>query len=115
MKNFYEFLQIINESQNIHSKDPVRNKVASIPAYWEKPGKALTAIQEILFDHGYLIPIPSFNVSDKVPEYTQRFAIHKKINPMEPNSETEETNSMLVFSWHWMPSGEQVEVTAYVS
>lgn len=114
MKNFYEFLQII-ESQNIHRQDQVRNKIASIETYWEKPGQALTHIQEILFDHGYLILVPTFSVHDKALNHTERFIVYKKTNPEDPNSETEETNSMLIFSWHWMPSGEQVEVNAYLS
>lgn len=113
--NFYKFLEILNEA-NIRNRDPVRNAVASIETYWEKPGKALTAIQEILFDHGYLIPYPSFSVHDRSPEHTQSFNIQKKVNPEDPNNhEVEETNSSLIFSWYWMPSGNQVEITAYIS
>ena len=113
MINFFEFSKILSES--ILTKDPVRNAVASIETYWSKPGAALSAIQNILHDHGYIIPVPSFNVHDKTPEYTQRFNIEKIINPEDPNSDSEDTGSYLVFSWHWMPSGTQVEITAYIS
>jgi hypothetical protein len=115
--NFYKFLEIIKESRSagLHGKDPVRNAVANIDNYWSKPGLALSTIQSILHDHGYMIPYASFDVHDKSPEHTQRFDIHKIINPQDPNSETEDTNSSLIFSWHWMPSGEQVEITAYLS
>jgi hypothetical protein len=115
--NFYKFLEILKESKstNINSRDPVRNAVAGIQNYWSKPGVALSTIQSILYDHGYTIKIPSFDVHDKTPEYTQKFDIHKIINPEDPNSASEETNSSLIFGWHWMPSGEQVEITAYIS
>jgi len=113
--NFYKFLEILNE-ENIHRRDPVRNAIAGIKTYWDKPGKALTEIQSILFDHGYLIPFPVFSVHDKSPEHKQSFSIQKKLNPEDPNSdEVEEIDSSLIFSWHWMPSGDQVEITAYLS
>jgi hypothetical protein len=111
--NFYEFSKILDE-ENIHRRDPVRNAVASIENYWSKPGKALTAIQEILFDHGYLIPYPIFSVHDRAPDHRQTFNILKKINPSDPNSETADMDSDLIFSWHWI-SDDKVEVTAYLS
>lgn len=115
--NFYKFLEILEEAKTtaVNARDPVRNAVASIETYWSKPGLALSAIQSILNDHGYMIPYASFDVHDKSPEHTQRFDVHKIINPEDPNSETVDTNSRLIFSWHWMPSGEKVEITAYVS
>jgi hypothetical protein len=113
--NFYEFFEMLENASAINRKDPVRDKVARIETYWPKPGLALSAIQEILFSHGYLIPYASFSVHDKAQEHTERFNIERKINPDDPNSATEDTGSSLIFSWHWMPSGGQVEITAYIS
>lgn len=115
--DFYKFSKVLEESRSfgIQSKDPVRNAVANIETYWSKPGLALSTIQSVLHDHGYIIPYASFDVHDKSPEHTQRFDVHKIVNPEDPNSETVDTNSRLIFSWHWMPSGEKVEITAYVS
>lgn len=107
--NFKEFL---NEAYKIHKNDQVRKNVADIKTYWDKPGQALTALQEILRDQGFQIEgTPSFNVHDKTPEYTQRFNIEK----IEDPNTSLQTNSILVFSWHWMGSGNQVEITAYLS
>lgn len=116
--DFYRFSEILAEtrlSSHIHQRDPVRNAVAGVESYWSKPGKALTATQETLHDYGYILPHASFTVHDRTPSYTQRFEVQKMVDPQDPNSGTEDTDSWLVFSWHWMPSGEQVEVTAYLS
>jgi hypothetical protein len=111
--NFYKFSEILEESKSkrIPNRDPVRNAVAGIDSYWPKPGIALSKIQEILYEYGYLLETASFVVHDRTPSYTQRFQVEKKTSP----NSTEPTDSYLVFSWHWMPSGEQVEVTAYLS
>lgn len=91
----------------IRRNDPVRNKVCEIATYWAKPGAALTALQSILFDHGVeLTHVPSFAVSDKVPDYTAKFHLSKGGDHLD---------TALVLSWHWMPSGEQVEVVSYLT
>jgi len=109
--NFKDFL---NEEYKIHRNDQVRKSVSNLRTYWDKPGQALTALQEILRDQGFQIEgSPSFNVHDKTPEYTQRFNIEKIEDPIRHIYTP--TNSVLVFSWHWMPSGDQVEITTYSS
>jgi hypothetical protein len=116
MKNFYEMVELLAEAgMVIHQRDPVRGAVASMESYWPKPGAALTTAMEILRGHGYIIPYASFAVHDKTPDYTQRFEVQKMVDPKDPNSDTEETGSWLVLSWHWMPSGSQCEVTCYLS
>lgn len=100
----------------IKRTDPVREAVSSIKTYWDKPGHALTEIQGILFDHGYqLAHTGSFDVLDKTPSYTQRFPIMKMNDPHNPQQGGVDIDSMLVFSWYWMPSGNKCEITAYLS
>jgi len=111
--NFFEFAKMVDGK--ILRKDPVRNEVSSIETYWKKPGAALTHIQELLQKRGYLIEHASFNVHDRTPDYQQIFSIGKIIDPSDPNSETTSTDSDLIFNWHWMESGNQVEIVAYIS
>lgn len=92
---------------SIKRNDPVRNKVCELRTYWPKPGHALTALQDILFNHGIeLDRVPSFPVSDKTPDYTVRFGLTRDGHYLE---------SSLVMSWHWMASGEQVEIVSYLT
>jgi len=102
---------------SIKSSDRVRRDVSSIETYWEKPGKALTKIQDILHNHGYVLgETPSFNVHDKSNDHIQRFKLEKFINKEKPEEGSEEVINMLIFSWHWMESGVgKCEVTAYIS
>jgi hypothetical protein len=115
MKNFYEMIQMLAEGRSIDKRDKVREALAGMESYWPKPGAALTAAQQTLHDHGYIIPYASFAVHDRTPDYTQKFDVERMVDPSDPSSGTEDTGSMLVFSWHWMPSGSQVEVTCYLS
>jgi hypothetical protein len=111
-----DYYEILEGKNTIKSKDKVRNAVASIKNYWPKPGHALTNIQQTLHDHGYaLAGTASFNVSDKTPDYTQRFPLEKMINPEKPEEGAEPVENVLSFSWHWMPSGDKCEITAYIS
>ena len=111
-----DYYEILDGKNTIKSKDKVRNAVASIKNYWPKPGHALTNIQQTLHDHGYaLAGTASFNVSDKTPDYTQRFPLEKMINPEKPEEGAESVENVLSFSWHWMPSGDKCEITAYIS
>lgn len=111
-----QYYDLLEGRDIIKRSDKVRNAVASIDTYWRKPGLALTKIQGILHDHGYTLGgVPSFNVSDKTPEYTQRFSVEKLRNPEKPDEGSDPVNSMLIFMWHWMPSGDQCEITAYLS
>lgn len=111
-----DYYEILEGKNTIKSKDKVRNAVASIKNYWPKPGHALTNIQQTLHDHGYaLAGTASFNVSDKTPDYTQRFPLEKMINPEKPEEGAESVENVLSFSWHWMPSGDKCEITAYIS
>jgi len=111
-----DYYEILEGKNTIKSKDKVRNAVASIKNYWPKPGHALTNIQQTLHDHGYaLAGTASFNVSDKTPDYTQRFPLEKMINPEKPEEGAESVENVLSFGWHWMPSGDKCEITAYIS
>jgi hypothetical protein len=111
-----DYYEILEGKNTIKSKDKVRNAVASIKNYWPKPGHALINIQQTLHDHGYaLAGTASFNVSDKTPDYTQRFPLEKMINPEKPEEGAESVENVLSFSWHWMPSGDKCEITAYIS
>jgi len=111
-----DYYEILEGKNTIKSKDKVRNAVASIKNYWPKPGHALTNIQQTLHDHGYaLAGTASFNVSDKTPDYTQRFPLEKMINLEKPEEGAESVENVLSFSWHWMPSGDKCEITAYIS
>ena len=133
--DFYSYLLNrrfqITETSNLNKKnlvikvnDPVRNDIAEIQRnkYWQKPGKALTSMQNVLDKHGYLIEdVPSFSVSDKSQSHTQRFNLAKYINPEKPNEGYTSVDNMLVFSWHWLGdsnnpiSDESCEVVAYIS
>jgi hypothetical protein len=133
--DFYSYLSNrrfqITETSNLNKKnsvikanDPVRNDIAEIQRnkYWQKPGKALTSMQNVLDKHGYLIEdVPSFSVSDKSQSHTQRFNLAKYINPEKPNEGYTSVDNMLVFSWHWLGdpnnpiSDESCEVVAYIS
>ncbi len=110
-----EYFDIIEGRGNtIKAKDPVRNAVASIQNYWKKPGMALTKIQGILHDHGYVLGgVPSFSVHDKSPQHTQRFSIEKLRDVTKPE-ESDPVDNMLIFSWHWI-SENQCEITAYIA
>ena len=111
-----DYYDILEGKNTIKSKDKVRNAVSSIKNYWPTPGHALTNIQQTLHDHGYaLAGVPSFNVSDKTPDYTQRFPLEKMTNPEKPDEGADRVDNLLVFSWHWMSSDKQCEVTAYIS
>jgi hypothetical protein len=100
----------------IKGSDKVRKEIANIMTYWDKPGLALTEIQNILYRYGYsLTGMPSFSVSDKTPEHTERIGIEKLRNPEKPDEGSDLVENMLIFSWHWMPSGNKVEINAYIS
>jgi hypothetical protein len=109
---YYDLLEMANK---IVVKDKVRTAVASIQTYWSKPGKALLKIQDILFQHGYILGgVPTFSVHDRSPEHRQTFLLEKLKNPMKPEEGSDPVQNDLVFSWHWI-SDEKVEVTAYIS
>lgn len=111
---YYDIIE--NKLATIPRKHPVRNAIASHKIYWDKPGHALTDLQGILFDHGFqLAHVGSFNVHDKTPDHTQNFPLMKMNNPEKPEEGGVDIDSMLVFNWHWMPSGNKCEVTAYIS
>lgn len=114
--NFYEFFNLLSESNFIPKNDPVRNKIYEITKknYWKRPGEALTAIQNVLMDHGYEIEHPVFKGSDKANDQ-QLFSIVKILNPHDPNDDSREhVDTQLSFSWHWI-SDKTVEVVAYLS
>jgi hypothetical protein len=110
--------------------DPVRRAVAELITKntnmgWKKPGEALTAIQEVLHEHGYAVAHPSFTGSDKFVDpsgkpVTQNFSLVKIMDKNDPFSETQHMDSSLVFSYYWRVdpmenSNARVEVNAYIS
>ena len=124
-KNYARYLAgVITESQyydllegttNIGSKDKVRKAVTSIQNYWNKPGNALTKIQNILFDYGFrLRDSPSFSVHDRTPSHRETFALEKLKDPTRPDAGADPIANDLYFRWHWI-SDEKVEVTAYIT
>lgn len=109
---YYDLLEMANK---IVAKDKVRAAVASIQDYWRKPGEALTKIQDILFQHGYILGgVPAFSVHDRSPEHRQTFSLEKLKNPLKPEEGSDPVQNDLIFSWYWI-SDEKVEVTAYIS
>ena len=99
----------------IKSKDPLRDKIAEVSeVLWDKPGKAITRIAEILREAEVEINgIISFN--DSIPDFRTTFIL-QNLEGGHPGLEFApgELGNMLVFAWHRMPSG-RFEITTYLS
>lgn len=110
-----QYYDLLEMADTIVAKDKVRAAIASIQNYWKKPGEALTKIQDILFQHGYILgDVPSFSVHDRSPQHRQTFSLEKLRDPMKPEEGSDPVQNDLVFSWSWI-SEDKVEVTAYIS
>ena len=112
MRTFKQFAEAKVPKPNlIHKGHPVRAALADIPTYWEKPGKAISHISEILDQYGFTITdVISFN--DKLPDYKASYHLSEKTD--KPFEHGADVDSMLVFVWHLMDSG-RYEITAYLS
>jgi len=96
MKTFQQFVEAKQPRVNrIPEKHPVREAVASIPTYWEKPGRAINHIAEILDQHGFTITdVISFN--DRVPDYRASYHLSQKTD--KPFEHGPSVDSELIFA-----------------
>lgn len=112
MRTFKQFAEAkVPKANYIPEGHPVRAAVADIPTYWEKPGKAISHISEILDQHGFTITdVISFD--DKQPDYRASYHLAEKTD--KPFEHGPSVDSQLIFVWHLMDSG-RYEITAYLS
>ena len=91
----------------MRKNDKARNKICGLPVYWSRPESALTAIRWILSESGYEIHgSPSILAHDHLGDHMVQFGLSRNGYRIE---------TTLVFSWHWMPSGKQVEIVSYLT
>jgi len=96
----------------IKAKHPVRNAITSTPTYWEKPGRALNELSEVLGRHGFVLDdIASFD--DYQQSYRANYHLRERSTSNDPFHVGPETESMLVFMWYKLAT--KYEVTAYLS
>ena len=114
--SFDEYCDISESVEKIKPSDKVRNKIGSIKSYWLKPGEALTHIQGLLHEHNYIVDNPSFDISDSKEDGQQNFSLSRFADEKAyQDGVFVHVDNVLVFNWHWMPSGNQVEIVSYIS
>jgi hypothetical protein len=74
-------------------------------SYWNKPAQALQAINNVLATLGLRVGPVSWD--DYLPDYRASYSV------LDANDQ--ETDTVLVFSWHIMEVSKRYEITCYLS